>query len=85
MARGCGVKSFLGLGAGTNGRHREVPRRRRWRRRPAKTALLLAATLGRAGARIQRFILLAEDGGTPELRLDLEQSVVFRDALGAAE
>src|SRR6185312_15469687 len=47
-------------------RHMEVPRRRRWRRARAKTALLLATALGRAGARIQRLnnVNLAGDVGS---------------------
>jgi len=66
-------------------RHTEVPRRRRWRSRGQKPRFLTAARWAGQDAPIQRFILLAEDGGTPELRFDLEQAVVFRDALGAAE
>jgi len=38
-------------------RHRDVPRRRRWRASGAKRLGFARGTLGRAGARIQRFIL----------------------------
>ena len=38
-------------------RHTEVPRRRRWRGLGQKTVLFARGALGRAGARMQRFIL----------------------------